>query len=722
MVWHRHRSETKLQHTLRIKARKYRRRWIRRSFYGLIASGILCGLGVGGYWFYAMPKLSSVFVSANRTNLFANQTNVRYLNSDGHCFYQTNLSSYKPTSKSEVESSKNVVNALVATEDRDFFKEGGVNWGHTVKAGVDTFSGKGVSGGSTITQQLIKLSFFSTNQSDQTIRRKFQEIVLATQLDHKFSKMQILTWYLNKANYGNGQQGIKAAAKYYYNKKPEQLDVLQSATLIGMVNSPTTYNPYWNPKAMMYRRNVVLRSMQEAGYLSKNKFDTLSKKSIDTDLVLAKTNALNTLKDRQQKLAYNGFISGVNAQLSRYDNRLIRSTVTVKTTMNQKLQDQVNDIVNKTKYPDDDFQEAIVVLNNKTGQVVALSGGRNQTVLGGYNRAFNVKRSSGSAIKPLLDYAPGMDMFHWTGDTEVDDTAYNYPGTNTLVHDWDNQYQGKISLKKALVESRNVPAVKALEQVGLDNGKNVLKSLGFSNKSLFYANAIGLDTSPLTMASAYSSLANNGVRSNARLVDYIDNGMHKLTMKTVSEQAFSQQTAYLMTDILKGVFDGSGTATSAKIDGINEAGKTGTVGRDDKKDALTDGWMVGYTKQYTVCVWNGYDNPYDPNNYLTNDKNKVSFDLYKQVMTAASKLPGADNSDWTAPSGVDGQKFASNSDTSNDFRLIQNRKHSYVPFYLNMLPSQFLNTATKREQKLHGDGLQSALNVLYDHVNNDNNY
>lgn len=718
MVW-RHRSETKLERTLRIKARRYRHRWIRRGIGAVCGLILLSGIGTGIYWYQSMPKLSSVFVSADRTKLFANQTNVRYLSSDGHCFYQTNLSSYQDLSKCDVEKCHNVIKALVATEDRDFFKEGGVNWGHTMKAGFDTFTGQGVSGGSTITQQLIKLTFFSTNRSDQTVKRKFQEIILAEQLNHRFSKMQVLTWYLNKANYGNGQQGLKAAAKYYYNRRPEKLTTLQAATLVGMVNSPAVYNPYWHPNAMTYRRNIVLKSMQEEGYLSKAKYRKLQKQSIDRDLVLAKTNALNSVKERQKKLAYNGFVSGVNAQLSRYDNRLIRSTVTVKTTMNQKLQDQVNSIVANEHYPDDQFQEAIVVLNNKTGQVVALSGGRNQTVLGGYNRAFNVRRSSGSAIKPLLDYAPGMDLYHWNPGMTVDDSPYKYPQTNTEVHDWDNHYQGRISMRQALVQSRNVPAVKALTQVGLDKGKLVLNALGLPSQSLFYANAIGLDTSPLALASAYSSLANGGVRSNPRMLDYVDNGTSHLKVSTVQERVYSSQTAYLMTDILKGVFNGSGTATSAKVDKIAEAGKTGTVGRNDKPDALTDGWMIGYTKNYTVCVWNGYDNPYDQKNYLTNQKNNVSFDLYKQTMTAASKLPGTDNGDWGSPDGVSGNKFSDNVDTSNDFMQAGNRKNSYVPFYLNMLPSQFLSTADKKTMRLTGQGLESALNQLYQQVNRD---
>lgn len=650
--------------------------------------------------------------------MFEKQVNVRYQNSDGKVFYQSNNSTYRALSKQDVSHLPKIVNALVATEDRDYFKESGVNWLHTAKAGVDTFLHKGVSGGSTITQQLIKLAFYSTSKKDQTIRRKTQEIVLAEELAKKYSKYQILTWYLNKTNYGNGQQGLIAAAKYYYNKKPDQLNTLESATLVGIVNSPAVYNPYTNKKAMVYRRNVVLRSMHEAGYLKKAEYQKLSKESVNTNLVLAKTNVQETLNKRQQKLQYNGFVSAVNAQLSRYDDQLTNSTITVKTTMNQTLQDEINQIVKTQAYPDDKFQESIVVINNKDGKVSAISGGRNQTVLGGYNRAFNVKRSSGSSIKPLLDYATGFDLFKWTANTKVDDSAYNYPNTKTSVNDWDHQYQGNITIRQALVQSRNIPAVKSLAAVGLDNGQKALTSLGLPSSNLYYANAIGLDTSPLALASAYSSLANGGVRTNARFVDSITNKRNHQVLKTkaVHERVFSNQTAYLITDILKGVFESGGTGVSAKVNNISEAGKTGTVGREDIKNALTDGWMVGYTKTYTVAVWVGYDNPYDKTNYLTDQKDAIAQQLYKAVMTKASSLPNTDNSDWTAPSGVDDKtkSYENGVNLSNNFTQAVNRENTYVPFYLNISPTQLLHTSGFSSET-------GSLEKLYQTVNSGNN-
>lgn len=712
MAWQR--KETPLQRRLRIKARHYKYRWFYRIVLPFVLLvGFVVG-GVGTYWYVTTPKLSDVFVSSKHAQLFKNQVNIRYLSSDNHVFYQTNQGKYTPVKLSEIKKSRNLVNALTAIEDRDFFKEGGVNWGHTAKAGLDTAMRHGVSGGSTITQQLIKLTFFSTARRDQTVKRKFQEIVLAERLNRQFSKDQILTWYFNRANFGNGQQGIVAASKYYYGKKPSQLDPLEAATLVGIINSPATYNPYLNVKATTYRRNLVLKSMQETGALSKGRAQKLIKTPLTANLIMAKRNVEGSMNQRLKQLDYAGFVSAANAQMNRYNNQVLTTDVNVKTTMNQKLQDQVDSIVKGYKFPDDKIQEAIVVINNQTGQVVAMSGGRNTTVLGGYNRAFNAKRSTGSSIKPLLDFGPGMELYHWTGDTMVDDSSYKYPGTNQEVNDWDNQHQGRITLRQALVQSRNVPAVKALVQVGLPNGKKVLKALGLPSQNLFYANAIGVDTNPLALSSAYTALANGGQRSNARFIDQVDNGRKTLKMQTVHEQVYSPQTAYLLTKILQGVFGPTGTASKAKLDNVAQAGKTGTVGRDDKKDALTDSWMAGYTKTYTVCVWVGYDNPYDQKDYLNNQKAEIAIDLYKQVMQKATELPGDDHSDWKAPAGVSGNGYSQGVDTtSNDFLNVNNQVHTYVPFYLNMMPQNFLDNKLK-----HRDD-SSWRQQLYDHVNED---
>lgn len=652
---------------------------------------------VGYQWFSTMPRLDEVFISKNHTKLFDKQANIKYLDSDGSLIYQSSDDTFKELSVRDVNRKNNVVKALLAIEDRNFYDESGVNYKRTFKSVLDTIFTDRVVGGSTITQQLVKLSFYSTSKKDQTVKRKFQEIILAEQLNSKFSKNQILAWYLSKVSFGNGQQGIIAAAKYYYNKSIDDLSVLEASTLIGMVNAPTQYNPYVNPEQAKNRRNEVLYALYDSGSLSKREYKKLSTKSVTDGMVTAKDNVSARLERREQRLQYNGFISAVDLQINRYNTDILKNSITVKTSMNKGLQDKVNKIVSSFDYPDDKLQESIVVMDNRTGDVIALSGGRTQTVLGGYNRAFNSRRSSGSTIKPLLDYAPGMDLYHWTKDKKFDDSKFIYPNSDIEVKDWDRKHQGVITMEQALVQSRNVPAVKALMDVGLSNGAKVLDSLGLYDGSIYYPNAIGVDVSPLMMASSYSSLANYGKRANAKFVNEVQYNGRKLLMSSVYENVYSPQTGYLMTDMLKGVFEASGTAADSKVDDIVAAGKTGTIGRsNDDSGILTDSWMIGYTKSHTVCVWVGYDDPYDKNYELTNDKAKISRDLYKAVMSEVKSLKTFDGSDWTAPVGVKDFRYESDVDTMSDnFSQVRNRKHATLPFYLNNTPEYLLNKPDK---------------------------
>ena len=695
---------------------------VRRFNKALVLTMVGVGLiGAGGMTTYAWvkaPKLTQVFKSS-QTKMMPAGFNINYLDNQGHSFYQSDGGHYERLHEGEIKKNSWATKALVATEDRQFFKEGGVNWPHTMLAGLRFFKNDGSAtggGGSTITQQLIKLTFFSTAVKDRTVMRKLQEMKLAEELNHKYSKMTILKWYFDTANFGNGQQGLVAASKYYYGKRPGQLDAVQAATLIGMVNSPAQDNPYLNEEQTKARRNLVLKSMRECRYLSADAYENDRETPLKFNMKLAKTNVKQVLKDRDQQLEYNGFISGVNAQLSRYDHRLTGQSMTVKTTMNKQLQDQVDQIVGKYKYPDDKIQEAIVVIDNKTGAVQAMSGGRQATVLGGYNRAFNGRRSSGSSIKPILDYAPAIDILHWGTDTTIDDSSFKYPGTNQEVNDWDHQHMGKMSIQDALIKSRNIPAVKALLQVGLDNGSNVLDAQGFGKMAVFAANAIGVDTNPLTMASAYTALANGGVRTNPRLWTSVENANHKMTLGPQREQVYSPQSAFMTTKMLEQVFSPQGTGMSAKIDGISAAGKTGTVGRghDTNSDALTDSWMVGYTKSHTVAVWVGYDNPNDPKEYLTNQKANIALDLYKQTMQAVQKQPGFDGHDWSTPNGVSQHGNAwhldNGTDTSNDFRKAENRLWSRLPGRLNMNPWYFMGGHIQPDK---------GLNKIYQNVQMD---
>lgn len=613
-------------------------------FFRLFFLGILIVSGLVGYWIYTAPKLTGKAIKQD-------QSTTEYLDANGNVFYSNDTIPLKKVSHAQFRRAKTMKNALLSIEDRDFYQESGTNPKRIAVAayhdlkGLVGSSNDSVQGASTLTQQLIKLSYFSTKAKDRTVKRKVQEIYLAERLNHEKSKNAILYAYFNKVYLGNGIHGMQTAARYYFHKDVDQLSPVEAATIAGMVQSPTAYDPYRRPKLTKQRRNTVLMTMYQNNKLTKKAMRIGMQVPLKASMPTYKTQIEHLRAEKKAKLNNDYYVSAVNSQLSEslgHDGT--DTTMRIQTPFEPAVQKAVNDAVNSQKFPSDHLQTAIVVINNQNGQVVALNGGRlnSQQVVGGYNRAITSSRSSGSAIKPVLDYAPAFDLFHDTPDSTVQDTPFNYPGTNTSVHDWDNQFQGNITARRALVASRNVPAVRYFTRVGVDKETKLLNAMDIPTKNVFAPIAIGTNVSPLALTDAYTALANNGVRIAPQFATSVQYQGDKLNLQPQKVAMYSPGSAYMVTDILKGVFSGEGLASTAKIDGLNAAGKPGAAdgGSSMPKDALTDAWFVGYTPQYTIGVWTGYDNPYNPHEYLkTNDEN-LSQELYKKVMQALMNQPG----------------------------------------------------------------------------------
>lgn len=626
-------------------------------FFRLFFLGILIVSGLVGYWIYTAPKLTGKAIKQD-------QSTTEYLDANGNVFYSNDTIPLKKVSHAQFRRAKTMKNALLSIEDRDFYQESGTNPKRIAVAayhdlkGLVGSSNDSVQGASTLTQQLIKLSYFSTKAKDRTVKRKVQEIYLAERLNHEKSKNAILYAYFNKVYLGNGIHGMQTAARYYFHKDVDQLSPVEAATIAGMVQSPTAYDPYRRPKLTKQRRNTVLMTMYQNNKLTKKAMRIGMQMPLKASMPTYKTQIEHLRAEKKAKLNNDYYVSAVNSQLSEslgHDGT--DTTMRIQTSFEPAVQKAVNDAVNSQKFPSDHLQTAIVVINNQNGQVVALNGGRlnSQQVVGGYNRAITSSRSSGSAIKPVLDYAPAFDLFHDTPDSTVQDTPFNYPGTNTSVHDWDNRFQGNITARRALVASRNVPAVRYFTRVGVDKETKLLNAMDIPTKNVFAPIAIGTNVSPLALTDAYTALANNGVRIAPQFATSVQYQGDKLNLQPQKVAMYSPGSAYMVTDILKGVFSGEGTAGAAKIDGLNAAGKTGAAdgGSSMPKDALTDAWFIGYTPQYTVGVWTGYDNPYNPHEYLkTNDEN-LSQELYKKVMQALIKQPGFNKSqDFVMPRDI----------------------------------------------------------------------
>lgn len=635
----------------------HRRHPVIKWFFIIFFLVILVVGGICGYWIYTAPKLSGKAINQD-------QSATEYLDANGRVFYSTDSTPMKKTTEDQFKHATVLKNALLSIEDRDFYSETGTNPKRIAGAAYHDILGligKGsgsVQGASTLTQQLIKLSYFSTEDKDRTFKRKVQEIYLAEQLNHQKSKNDILYAYFNKVYLGNGIHGMETAAQYYFEKSVDDLDPAEAATIAGMVQSPTYYDPYRRPDVTLNRRNTVLKTMYENHKLSKHEYLDAKKTDLKASMPTYRSQIDKLREDKRRKMLNDNYVSAVNAQLASTigtDNS--GKVMKISTPFQPEIQKAVNDAVNGQKYPSDNLQTAVVVIDNHTGQVVALNGGRlnSRQVMGGYNRAITSARSSGSAIKPVLDYAPVFDMFRYTPESVVDDSAYNYPGGSFAVHDWDNKYQGRITMRRSLVGSRNIPAVKNFVQMGIPNATKLLDTMNMSTKNVFAPIAIGTNVSPLSLTDAYTALANNGKRMGPQFVNQLQYQGQTLKFNSVGVQTYAPGAAYMTTDILKGVFSSEGLASDAKIDGINQAGKPGGAdgGAGMPKDALTDAWFVGYTPQYTVGVWTGYDNPYNKNEYLKTDDEQISQQIYKKIMESIINQPGYDKGqDFVLPNDI----------------------------------------------------------------------
>ena len=565
-----------------------------------------------------------------------------------------------------------LVDAITSIEDHRFFNHRGVDPTRIIGSVLHNAQNSSTQGGSTLTQQLIKLSYFSTNKSDQTIKRKAQEAWLSVQLERKESKPEIMTLYINKVYMGNGYYGMRTAAKNYYGKELKDLSIPQIALLAGLPQSPNGYDPYSQPEQAKARRDMVLGAMLNYQKISKEDYQ----KAIDTPI----DSGLRPLQDSITFPAYlDNFLKQVIAEVKEKSGQDIATAgLKVYTTIDDEAQKRLYDIINTNDYvnfPDADLQVATTIVDVNTGAVIAQVGGRNipaDTKLG-TNQAVSTDRDWGSTMKPLVDYAPAYDfgVYNSTGKM-IDDSYYYYPGTDTPVYDWDRQYMGMMTIRTAIRLSRNVPAVKTLDAVGLDNSQAFLKKVNINFPELHYSNAISSNTSEAgnkwgasseKMAAAYAAFGNGGTYTKPYYVTKViaDDGQEKV-YKPETSRAMKETTAFLMTNMLKDVIT-NGTMTNANIPGLVQAGKTGTSNYADNEydqavanaegvvtqnDSISpDENFVGFTPHYSMAVWTGYKNRMIP---IYGDRMYIATDVYREMMTYLAST--VDNNDWVAPEGV----------------------------------------------------------------------
>ena len=639
---------------------------------------ILGGL-VFGYYASKAPTLSEKdLVATTSSKIYDNQNNlIADLGAEKRINVKTN------------EIPTDLVNAIVAIEDHRFFNHRGVDF---IRIGGAFFSNLrgGRQGGSTLTQQLIKLTYFSTSSSDQTLSRKIQEAWLATQLEQKATKQEILTYYINKVYMSNGNYGMQTAARSYYAKDLKDLSLPQVALLAGMPQAPNQYDPYTNPEAALHRRNLVLKEMLDMKSITNEQYES----AVNTPV----TDGLQSLTGSSNYPAYmDNYLKEVIQQVEEETGYNVLTTgMDVYTNVDTAAQKRLWDIYNSDEYvnyPDNELQVASTIIDVTNGKVIAQLGSRHQSsnVSFGTNQAVETNRDWGSTMKPISDYAPAIEHEEYssTGVT-IPDTPYNFPGTNTQFYNWDRQYYGNISMVYALQQSRNVPAVRALEKVGLKKAQKFLSSIGIDYPEMVYANAISSNTSDSSnkygassekMAAAYATFANGGTYYKPQYVNRVvfSDGTTK-NFDTSGTRVMKEATAYMMTDMLKSVIT-AGLGYNANISGLYHAGKTGTSNyADNELKKLTkdynyssivtpDESFVGYTTQYSMAVWTGYTNRLTP---VLDDGIKVATDVYKQMMLYLYEQYGSGSEDWTQPSGVY---------RSGSYLYLNNGKNNYNYYY-----------------------------------------
>ncbi len=559
-----------------------------------------------------------------------------------------------------------LVNAIVSIEDHRFFNHRGIDSIRIAGAFLRNLTSRGgLQGGSTLTQQLIKLTYFSTSSSDQTISRKAQEAWLAIQLERTATKQEILTYYINKVYMSNGNYGMQTAAQNYYGKDLKDLSIPQLALLAGMPQAPNQYDPYSHPEEATERRNLVLSEMQNQGYLTSEQYET----AINTPI----TDGLQSLKGSNSYPPYlDNYLKEVIEQVENETGyNLLTTGMDVYTNVDQDVQKRLWDVYNTDEYvyyPDDELQAASTIVDVTNGKVIAQLGSRHQSsnVSFGLNQAVETNRDWGSSMKPITDYAPALEYGIYDSTAAIiKDAPYNYPGTDIPLYNWDKAYYGNITLQYAIQQSRNVPAVETLEKVGLDKAKTFLNGLGIDYPDMHYANAISSNTtesnkkygaSSEKMAAAYAAFANGGIYHKPMYINKIvfSDGSSK-EYSDPGSRAMKETTAYMMTEMMKTVLT-YGTGRGAYMSWLPQAGKTGTSNyTDDEIEnyikrydyVAPDESFVGYTRKYSMAVWTGYSNRLTP---IVGDEFRVAANIYRSMMAYLSEddNPG----DWTMPEGL----------------------------------------------------------------------
>jgi len=582
------------------KASKRRINWARLL---LLLAGLTLAVLLGVAWWVFFTAFRDL--PPWRMDTFQPGAPSTLYDATGRPFARLGFENYLPVDIKEIPPV--VKQAFLAAEDARFYQHRGIDLRAIARAALTNLArGRVVQGGSTITQQVARNAFLNPSR---TFKRKIQEAFLAVQLERYYTKDEIFEMYLNRIYFGEGAWGIGAAAKTYFNKDVGDLTLSEAALLAGLPQAPSLYSPYRNPQAALARRATVLQMMVAQGFITADEANAARREPLRLERGLP----------REEKYPYPYFVDYVVQELGKKYGEavLYRGGLRIYTTLDRQAQEAAERAAaTYANFPSSirdqqgilQPQAAIVVLDPHTGAVRALVGGREHNAGRAYNRATQAYRQPGSAFKPIIAYAPAVEYLGMTPASVVSDTPVVFG--NYRPQNYDHRFRGPVTLRDALAYSINVPAVRLVDQVGLERAMAFARELGIDtldprHEGLSVALG-GLHTgvTPLQMAAAYAAFANGGFYVMPTVVARVAQADGTLLeeVRPAVRRVMSRRTALAVTEMLRAAVD-YGTGTRARIPGVPVAGKTGTT--DEGKDT----WFCGYTDKLVGVVWIGWDLP-----------------------------------------------------------------------------------------------------------------
>lgn len=574
-----------------------------------------------------------------------------------------------------------LIDAIIATEDSKFFQHNGFDLARFMKASMYQLVGKNAGGASTLTMQIAKNNYTSTESKGfEGITRKFTDIYLSIfKIERKYTKKEILEFYVNDSYLGNGAYGVEQASLNYFGKSVSELNLAEASFIAGLFQSPTYYNPYNYPERAEGRRKTVLYLMQRHGYITEEEKEIAENSPITS--YIKKTQTSGTYSE------YQGYIDTVVEELeNEYDLNPYTTPLKIYTAMNRSKQDFVNKVMNGEawKWENENAQAGVVMTDSASGEVLAVGAGRNKNSERSYNYATMTNRQIGSTAKPIFDYGPAVEYLGWGTVNYIDDTPTTY-SDGTKISNSDGGYKGRLPLYQALGLSRNVTALKTFQQVSKEAGNDkILKfasSLGITpevdkNGKIHEAHSIGSFTgstkkgesrnSPMTMAGAYQAFSNGGYYIKPHTIKkfvYKDTD-EVVETKSAKTRVMNDSTAYIINYSLNWSATEGLAKSAAGISGVQAAAKTGTSNFDEatrkryhlSSKAVNDLWVCGYTPKQTITFWYGYDSITKGHSTTSSWSTRDKF--YRNL---AENLFDKDGSSFARPSSIEEVSVVRNS-------------------------------------------------------------